>query len=184
LSAQEFTENGKYIPGPEANLSPSNMALSALIGETIVCPVGNSIMRKWVLSIIFDTGPSLAITPDLSDFIEPPKQFARPMRVGGMANGIEIAGIGIITWTFTAKDGTEVNIRTEAYHLPSAKQRLLSPQRLFNKKKEIFGTFSGDQEKFELHLNDYPVISVTYDSCPSLPIAEALCDPEPEPTVK
>jgi hypothetical protein len=100
----------------------------------------------------------LAITPDLSDFDYPPKPLARPMQLGGMANGIEIAGIGIISWTSTTKDGTEVQIHTEANQVPSAKQRLLSPQRLFNKKKGIFGTFSGDEDKFELNLNDYPVI--------------------------
>jgi hypothetical protein len=32
-------------------------------------------------------------------------------------------------------------------------------------------------------LNDYPVILVPYDSRSSLTIAEALCGPEPEPTV-
>jgi hypothetical protein len=183
LLAQEPTEYGKYIPGPEANLSPSNMALSALIGETILCPVGNSVTSKWVLSIILDTGASLAITPDLSDFVEPPKPLARSMRLGGMANSIEIAVMGIIAWTFTVKDGIEVQIRTEAYHLPSAKQILLSPQRLFNKKKGIFGTFSGDEDKFELHLNEYPVISGPYDILSSLLIIESLCGPEPEPTV-
>jgi hypothetical protein len=77
------------------------------------------------------------------------------MRLGGMANGIEAARIGSIAWTFTAKDVTEVQIHTEAYHVPSARQRLLSPQRLCNKKKGIFGTFSGDEDKFELYLNDY-----------------------------
>jgi hypothetical protein len=66
----------------------------------------------------FDTGASLAITPALSDFVSPPKPLARPMKLGGMANGIEIKGIGIIAWNFTAKDGTEVQIRTEAYHVP------------------------------------------------------------------
>jgi hypothetical protein len=54
---------------------------------------------------------------------------------------------------------------------------------LFNKKKGIFGTFSGPEDKFELNLNDYPVISVPYDSRSSLSISEALCGPEPEPTV-
>jgi hypothetical protein len=184
LLAQEPTEHGKDIPGHEENMSPSNLALSALIGETILCPVSNSVTSKWVLSIIFDTRASLAITPDLPDFVDLPKPLARPMRLGDTANGIEIAGIGIIAWTFTAKDGTEVQICTKAYHVPSAKQRFVSPQRLFNNKKGLFGTFSGDEDKFELNLNNYPVISVSYDSRSSLPITEAICGPEPEPAVK
>jgi hypothetical protein len=70
------------------------------------------------MTVIFDNGASLAITTELSDFVSPPKPLARPIKLGGMANGIEIKGIVIIAWTFTSKDGTEVQIRTRAYHVP------------------------------------------------------------------
>jgi hypothetical protein len=149
----------------------------------MICPVFNNAKSKWIMTVIFDTGASLAITPELSDCVSPPKPLARPMKLGGMANGIEIKGIGIIAWTFTAKDGTEVQILTEAYHVPEANQRLLSPQRLFNKNKGIFGSYSGDEDKFELKLNDNAIISVPYDSRSALLIAEVLAGPEPEPTV-
>jgi hypothetical protein len=159
------------------------MALSALNGDTKLCPIVNSTTRKLVLSIIFDTGASLAITPELSDFVEPPKRLSRPMRLGGMTNGTKISGNVIIAWTFTAKDGTQVQIRTEAYYVTASKRRLLSTQCLFNKKKGIFGTFSGDEDKFELDLNNHPVISVCYGSLESFPVAEALWCPEPEPAL-
>jgi hypothetical protein len=146
----------------ESNLAPSDLALSELIRNRMMCPVVNNAMSQWIITVIFDTGASLAITPKLSDFVSPPKPLARPMKLGGMANKIEIKGIGIIAWTFTAKDGTEVQIRTEAYHVPEAKKILLSPQRLFNKKKGIFGSYSGDEDKFELKLNDNTIISVPY----------------------
>jgi hypothetical protein len=167
----------------ESNLAPSDLALCELIGNTMMSPIVNNAMSQWIMTVIFDTGASLAITPELSDFVSPRKPLARPMKLGGMANGIEIKGIGIIAWTFTAKDGTEVQIRTEAHLVPEAKQRLLSPQRLFNKKKGIFGSYSGDEDKFELKLNDNPIISVSYESRSALPIAEVLVGPEPEPTV-
>jgi hypothetical protein len=67
------------------------------------------------MTVIFDTGASLAITPKLLDFVSPPKPLARLMKLGGMENGIEIKGIGIIAWTVTVKDGTEVQIRTEEH---------------------------------------------------------------------
>jgi hypothetical protein len=70
----------------------------------MMCPVVNNAMSQWKMTVIFDIGSSLAITPELSDFLSPPKPLARPMKLGGMANGIEIKGIGIIAWTFTAKD--------------------------------------------------------------------------------
>jgi hypothetical protein len=160
-----------------------SLTLSELIGNMMICPVINNTMSQWIMTVIFDIGANLAITPELSDFLSPPKPLARSMKAGGIANGIEIKGIGIIGWTFTAKDGTEDQIPTEAYYVPEAKHRLLSPQRLFNKKKGIFGSYSDDEENFELKLNDNPIISVPYDSRSALPIAKVLVGPEPEPTV-
>jgi hypothetical protein len=162
----------------EENLPPSDVALSLLVGETIICPVAHNAGRKWRLTVIFDTGESLSITHDLRDFVEPPKPLARPMRLGGFANGTKIEGIGIFAWTFTGKDGTEVQLRLESYYVPTSKQRLFL-LRLYCAKKEIFGSYSGDKEKFELKLNDQAVISIPYDNISSLPIADVLVGTEP-----
>jgi hypothetical protein len=102
----------------ESNLGRSKLALSELIGNTIICPVVNNEMSQWIMIVIFSTRASLAITPEISDFVSPPKPLARPVKLRGMANGIEIKGIGIVDWTFTTKDGTEVQIRTESYYVP------------------------------------------------------------------
>jgi hypothetical protein len=182
LSSKEPTDihsNECPVPVLEANLAPSDVALSFLVGETILCPVANHVGRKWLITVIFDTGASLSITHDLGDFVDPPKPLARPMRLRGFANGTKIEGIGIVAWTFTGKDGTEVQLLLEAYYVPTSNQRLLSPQTLLCKEKGIFGSYSGDEEKFELKLNDQAVISIPYDKRSSLPIAEVLIGPEP-----
>jgi hypothetical protein len=75
--------------------------------------------RKWLLTVIFDTGASLSTTHDLKDFVEPPKPLARPLRLGEFANGTKIEGIGIVAWTFTGRDGTEIQLRLEAYYVPT-----------------------------------------------------------------
>ena len=36
-------------------------------------------------------------------------------------------------------------IRLQCYYVPESKMRLLSPQRLFNKKKGVIGKFEGDE---------------------------------------
>jgi hypothetical protein len=112
--------------------------------------------------VIFDTGASLAITPNQHDFIEPPTSLSRPMTVGGMANEFEFKGIGSVAWTFDAADGSEIQLLTQAYWVPNSKVSLLSPQKFFNKKKGTFGQYQGDEESFRLILNDNPLIDVTY----------------------
>jgi hypothetical protein len=83
--------------------------------------------------VIFDTGTSLAITPNQHDFVEPPTSLSRPMTLGGMANDLEIKGIGTVAWTFDAADGSEIQLLTQAYLVQNSNARLLSPQKLFNK---------------------------------------------------
>jgi hypothetical protein len=41
-------------------------------------------------------GASLDITPDVDDFIKPTRSLGAPMKLGGMANNLEIQGIGTI----------------------------------------------------------------------------------------
>jgi hypothetical protein len=55
---------------------------------------------------------------------------------------------------------------------------LLSPQKLFNKKKGTFGKYQGDEESFRLILNDNPPIDLPYDIRSPLPIGYARTGPE------
>jgi hypothetical protein len=96
------------------------VALSELIGNTMICPVINNVMSQWIMTMIFDTGASLAITPKLLDFVSPPKPLARPMKLGGMANGIEIKGIGIIAWISLQK--MELRFKSALRHTTFQKQ--------------------------------------------------------------
>ena len=83
--------------------------------------------------VIFDTGASLAITSSNEDFVKPSQPLHSPLFLGGMADGLEVMGIGEISWTFVADDNTEVQIFTDGYYVPQGKAR--SPQRIFNNKE-------------------------------------------------
>jgi hypothetical protein len=133
--------------------------------------------------IIFDTGASLAITPNQHDFVEPPTSLSRPLTLGGMANDLEIKGTGTVVWNFYAADGSDIQLLTQAYWVPNSKARLLSPQKLFNKKKGTFGQYKGDEESFRLILNDNPSIYIPYDIISSLPIGCAKTGPDMHPQV-
>jgi hypothetical protein len=43
----------------ESNLALSDLALSELIGNTMICPVVNNAMSQWIMTVIFDTVASL-----------------------------------------------------------------------------------------------------------------------------
>jgi hypothetical protein len=47
----------------ESNLAPSNLALSELIGNIMICPFVNNVISQWIITVIFDNGESPAITP-------------------------------------------------------------------------------------------------------------------------
>jgi hypothetical protein len=122
---------------------------------------------------IMDTGASLAISGNKSDFVGKMQRVAEGLCLGGMANGMPIEGVGDVIWTFDDVQGNEISIKTKAYYVPKAKSRLLSPQRIFNKKRGVSGCFSGDEEKFSVKFNDLPALEMKYDARNSLPIGYA-----------
>ena len=131
--------------------------------------------------IIFDTGASLAITPDKTDFDGPLTVPKGDLRLGGMANGLKIEGMGPVTGTFANGAAGDMVVRGMAYYVPKAPARLLSPQRLFDASIGMCGHYEGDQQSFRLHIQGSPTLVVKYDERNSLPIAYAIIGPVPTP---
>jgi hypothetical protein len=154
------------------SLAPSDRALRALrvlLDVVVVTPVALT-TDDLLAHIIFDTGASLANSPYCSDFIDDPTPLAKPTQLGGMGKGLQIEGVGTVAWTFTAKDKSEIQLRVRAYYVPAAKARLLSPQKLFNKKSGFFGHFYDEEDKFTLQVGNCLVVEVPYYRTSGLPI--------------
>jgi hypothetical protein len=100
-----------------------------------------------------------------------------------MGKGLQIEGVGIVAWTFTAKDKSEIQLCVRAYYVPAVKACLLSPQKIFDKKRGVFCHSHGDEDKFTLQVGNCPKVEVPYFPTSGLPIGEALCGPQVEPTV-
>jgi hypothetical protein len=131
--------------------------------------------------VIFDTGASLAITPDKDDFDAPLTIPKGDLRLGGMANGLRIEGVGPVTWTFSNGTNDPVCVRGMAYYVPKSTARLLSPQRLFDAESGIQGTYEGDHSSFRPHLKGSSPLIVEYDERNSLPIGYATIGAVPPP---
>ena len=97
-----------------------------------------------------DSGASLAITGDRQDFLPDTYQEVKSLKLGGMAGGTAIDGLGDVAWTFQCDNGDRITIITKCYHVPSARTRLLGPQRIFDKQNGLAGKFWGNEENFYL----------------------------------
>ena len=122
--------------------------------------------------VIFDSGASLAISPSLADFSGSITKYTEDKRLGGMANGMRIEGIGNIQWSFRAGNKLLV-VHSRCYYVPDSKARLISPQRLFNKAKGVHGSFTVLEEHAVLSYTNVAELIVEYCPRSNLPLALA-----------
>ncbi len=78
--------------------------------------------------LIVDTGASVTITPEIRDFVKPPRDV-QPTVLQGIASGLEVRGIGEVQYSLHTKDGSAVPIRlSNALYVPGCAARLLCPR--------------------------------------------------------
>ena len=106
-----------------------------------------------------------------SDFVGPIRPISN-RTLGGLANGLDIKGIGTVHWKFRCKDSI-MTIVASAYCVPSATARLLSPQRLFCAVKGVTGKFTVDEYRSTLSFDGVEKLIIDYDSGNHLPISLA-----------
>ena len=134
-------------------------------------------------AVIFDTGASLGIKHCKDNFDGPLTIPERDFRLGVIAQGLRIEGMGPVTWTFRNSDGSEVSIRSNCYYVPAAQVCLISPQRLFNQARGVGGTFAGNENEFTLPFDNSPKLTIEYDEQNHLPIGYATTGTPPPLTV-
>jgi hypothetical protein len=80
--------------------------------------------------LVVDTGASIMITPELSDFVEPPAPV-QPTILCSIASGLSVQGIGTVAYTFypTNDPPTQVQL-PDVLHVPGCSARLLCPRHL------------------------------------------------------
>ena len=164
-SQSDFDATIHSLPSPAAY-----NAATSLMGTVDLKPRTPNISRPF--SVIFDSGASLAISPSKDDFVGPIQQLPTERRLGGMAAGMLIEGIGTVRWTFQI--GTQfLVVNSRCYYVPDSKARLISPQRLFNKQRGIIGSFLVEEEHCTLTFKDRPPLIIDYDTRSHLPIGLA-----------
>ena len=82
------------------------------------------------LLVILDSGCSIAITPDITDFKNGKVYPCQATELKGIASGLKIEGIGVVEWKFTDDQGEKVTVSLQCLYVPDASIRLLPPQQL------------------------------------------------------
>ncbi|KAI2495283.1 hypothetical protein MHU86_19254 [Fragilaria crotonensis] len=80
--------------------------------------------------IIWDSGASISITPDISDFEGPVTSPGTITQLKGIAKGLQIKGQGEVTWAVHDQLGNLRLLKVPAFHVPNIKVRLLSTSSL------------------------------------------------------
>jgi hypothetical protein len=151
--------------------SPSRPGLNAaLSGINFLYELTPSSVPRF--PVIFDSGASIAITGDKTDFVGPLTAPPSGLTIGGMARGATVEGIGVVKWKFKTPSGS-MTLSVVCYYVPACSARLLSPQRLFKKSKGIDGSFSIREEHAILTINDNPPLVLDYEETTFLPVGLA-----------
>jgi hypothetical protein len=142
--------------------SPSQPGLNAALGgiNFLDCLAPSSLNR---FPIIIDTGASIAISGNKNDFVGSIRPPLQDLRLGGMAQGAKVEGIGAVKWHLHTKSGN-ISVAVNCYYVPACQARLLSPQRLFNAQRGVTGYFKIEEENATLQLNQHSPLIIDYET--------------------
>lgn len=126
--------------------------------------------------VIWDTGASVSLTHDKDDFvgrIDPPPNN---LQLKGLGSGLAVTGVGTVYWYLLTDDGTVRIFKLLAFLVPSATNRLLSPQAYLQDELNLDPRirsgecWGGNGNTFLLkgHPNEKDM-SISYDSVNNLP---------------
>jgi hypothetical protein len=96
------------------------------------------------MSIIWDSGASISLTFDRSDFVGPMKPAGLLTRLQGIAKGLRIEGQGHVLWPMLDTTGQLRLIKVPAFYVPKCNVRLLSTTSLLQ-------TYSGENIVIAAH---------------------------------
>jgi hypothetical protein len=125
--------------------------------------------------LILDSGSSIAVTFDKSDFTSEIHPFQHS-KIKGVAGGLAIKGIGTIQWTMLDSNNKLCHLELEALYVPDSPVCLLPPQQLSSENDHAQNrAWIGSACKV---FYDNHVIEFSYDLSSNLPVKKLApgCD--------
>jgi hypothetical protein len=122
------------------------------------------------LSVIVDSGASVCIATNQSDFIT---YKDSKMKIKDLSSSNKVAGEGILHWKFQDVNVDSVHVELLGYHIPNAKVCLLSPQVLL---KTIGGHPLQIINGIDVVLDNGNNFGATFCPCSNLPMIPLALD--------
>ena len=124
-------------------------------------------IKPSAVPIVIDTGCSISVTPFIEDFVTE-LQPAQEDAMQGLNDSVQVKGIGWVDWTICDIFNWVALVRTQAYHVPEARVRLLSTQTYFQEHGK--GLILQDHKKVILSTTWGEELSFPYDLGSNLPL--------------
>ena len=136
-------------------------------------------LKDDLISAIWDTGATMTVTFCKNDFIDGVRPTDQPLVIGGLANGLHVEGEGQVQWSFLSDEGTFITLQTKAYYVPSAGQRLISPQYVAQERHRehpdrIEKLLDLDHACVRVNFPEQGTLTVPYDKASNLPVSYAF----------
>ena len=111
---------------------PQRTFLNVIKSYIPSCFRSGSTTKAPVKSVIWDSGSSMSITNDRSEFIDGTYDTSFPNRtITGISDTkVKIEGVGTVSWSFEDTKGKIRTLKLPCLHVPSINQRLLSTSSL------------------------------------------------------
>ena len=116
--------------------------------------------------IVIDTGASVSVSPNLSDFINGVQTDHLP-ELRGLNHQTKVAGMGMVEWSIFDVNNRVQTLRTWAFYVPDATIRLFSPQTFFQ--EQGGGELVCTQDTTTLSLSDGTSLVFPYNRDTNLP---------------
>eukprot|EP00957_Ditylum_brightwellii_P109073 8320927-Ditylum_brightwellii.AAC.1 len=149
------------------------------VGKPITPQNASEVLQQYSLlimdktkALIFDTGASMFVSFDATDFIGTIHPLSQ-QTLAGLSEKMKVKGEEVVQWQLRDDYGHMQTIQTSVYYVPQAQVQIFSPQSYYqeNSNQVESSTFDKDTFTFQYATKEQPILTLQYTVGSNLPVA-------------